>query len=106
MDGPITALQTLGCDWFLHRFPEVNFLKLTDNNQIFRNDFTCIDYNLCKISSQIIECKIFDPYDFLEMNGLLLFYSDSRFQINFLYLTTEGLWRTYRLKDVETRLFL
>ena len=26
----------------LHRFIEVNFSKLTDSNQIFRNDFVCL----------------------------------------------------------------
>ena len=54
MDGPITALQTLDCDWFVHEFVEVNFSNLTDNNQIFRNDFDSIHDYLCKISSQII----------------------------------------------------
>ena len=70
MDEPITALQTLDGDWSVHWFIEVNFSKLTDKKQIFRNDFDCIHYHLCKISSQIIECKIFAPYDFLEMNSL------------------------------------
>ena len=66
MDGPITALQTLDCDWSVHKFIEVNFSKLTDD-QIFRND--CIHYHLCNIS-QIIECKIFAPYDRLEMDSV------------------------------------
>ena len=52
----------------VHRFIEMYFSKLTNNNQIFRNDFDCIHHHLCKISCQIIECKIFDPYDFLQMN--------------------------------------
>ena len=30
MTGPITALQTLDCDWFVHKFTEANFSKLTD----------------------------------------------------------------------------
>ena len=34
---------------------EMNFSKLTDTNQILRNDFVCIHYHLCKISVQIIE---------------------------------------------------
>ena len=67
MDGPITALQTLDCDWSVHKFTELNFSELTDNNQIFRNDFDWIHYHLCKISSQIIECKFFAPCDFLEI---------------------------------------
>ena len=70
MDGPITALQPLDCNWSVHKFIEVNFSNLTGNNQIFRNDFDCINYHLCKMSSNIIECKIFTPYDFLEMNSL------------------------------------
>ena len=70
MDGPITVLQTLDCDWTAHKFIGVNFSKLTDNNQIFRNDFDCIHYHICKISSKIIECKTFAPYYFLEMNSI------------------------------------
>ena len=54
MEQPITALQTTDCNWLLHRFIEVNFSKLTDSNQIFRNDFIDLHYDLCKISSQII----------------------------------------------------
>ena len=41
-----------------------------DNNQIFRNDFVCIHYHLCKITPQIIDCQIIAPYDFLKMNYL------------------------------------
>ena len=52
------------------RFIGVNFSKLTHNNQIFRNDFVCNHYHLCKFSAQTIECNIFTPYDFI----LLLFY--------------------------------
>ena len=70
MDGPITTLQTHDCDWSVHKFIKVNFSKLKDNNQIFRNDFDCISYHLCKISSQIIESTISAPYDFLEMNSI------------------------------------
>ena len=70
MDEPITALQTVDCYWFVLKFIDMNFLKLTDNNQIFRNDFDCILYRLCTISYKITECKIFAPYDFLEMNSI------------------------------------
>ena len=56
--GPVTAFQTLGCDWSLYKFIEVNLSKLTHNNQIFKNDFICIHYHLCKTLSQITECKI------------------------------------------------
>ena len=68
----ITALQTLDCDWSVHKLIEMNFSKLTDNKLIFSNDFDCTQYHLCEISSQIIECKIFPPYDFLEINSLEL----------------------------------
>ena len=49
-----TSLGTLGCDWSLDNstvYIEVNFSKLTQNNQIFRNDFVYIQYHLCKISA-------------------------------------------------------
>ena len=71
MARPITTLQTLDSDWAPHKFIEVNFSKLTDSNQIFRIDFVHIHYHLCEISTQIIEFKIFAPYDFLEMNSLV-----------------------------------
>ena len=72
MGEPITALQTLDCDWSPHKFIEENFSKLTDSNQIFTLDFVCIHYHPCEISPQIIECEIFAPYDFFEMNSLSL----------------------------------
>ena len=81
MDGPITALQTPDCDWAVHKFIEVNISKLTDNNQILRNDFDCIHYHLYKIS-QIIKCKMFAPSDFLEMNSITT------------YSTWSGAWFT------------
>ena len=56
-------------DWFDHKFIDVNFSKFTDANQIFRNDFDCIHYHLCTISSRIIECKDFAPYNFLEIDS-------------------------------------
>ena len=49
---------------------EVNFSKLTDNNQIFKNGSDCINYQFCKIQSQYNECEIFAPYDFLEINSI------------------------------------
>ena len=52
----------------LYKFTEVNFSKLTHNNEFFRNDFVCIHYRLWKILSQIIECKMFARYDFLKIN--------------------------------------
>ena len=56
MDGTITALQTLDCDWSVYKFIEVIFSKLTDNNQILRNDFdftfiiTSVKYHLKLLS--------------------------------------------------------
>ena len=46
------------------------FIEVNGQQPNFRNDFVCIHYHLCEISSQIIECKIFAPYDFLEMNSI------------------------------------
>ena len=43
------------------------FSELTDGNQIFRNDFVCIYYNLWKLSTLIIKCIIFVPYDFMQL---------------------------------------
>ena len=51
MEKPITALQTPDCDWLRHRLIEVNFSKLTASNKIFRNEFVCLHYRLCKISA-------------------------------------------------------
>ena len=48
------------------KFEKGKFLKVTDNNQIFRNDLIFIHYYSCKISAYIIECIIFTPYDFLQ----------------------------------------
>ena len=61
MEQPITAGYLEGCDWLLHRFIEVNFSKSTNSNQIFRNNFVCLYYYLCKISTQINECIFFIP---------------------------------------------
>ena len=61
MAQPITALQTPDCDWLRLWFIEVNFSKLTDSNQIFKNDFVCLYYHLCKISTQINKCNIILP---------------------------------------------
>ena len=58
LNPPVPHHQTNGH----HRVIEVNFSKLTNNNRIFRNDFNCIHYHLCKIY-QIIECTIFAPYE-------------------------------------------
>ena len=57
VEGPITTLLTLDCDWALDSFIEANLAKLTYNNQIFGNDFVSINYHLCKISTPIIENK-------------------------------------------------
>ena len=56
---PITVGCLEGCDWLLHRFKEVNFSKLADSNQIFRNYFVYLHDHLCEISLEIIGCIIF-----------------------------------------------
>ena len=47
----------------------VNFIKLTDSNQIFRNEFVCIHYHLWEISHKIIECKSFNSL----MNSITIY---------------------------------
>ena len=69
MGGPISELQIFDCDFSLLKFIRVNFSKLTGRH-IFRIDFGFIQYHLWEISSQIIECKIFAPYDLFDMNSL------------------------------------
>ena len=70
MDGPITALQTLDCDWSLYKFIDMNFSKLTHNNQIFRNDFVCIYYPSVKYHLKFLNAKIFASRDLLEISSL------------------------------------
>ena len=65
MGGPITALQTLDCDWSLHKFIEVNFSKVTDTTK-----FSGMNLFAFITTSVKIECKIFAPNDFLEMNSI------------------------------------
>ena len=57
LEGPITVERLKCWTLFLDKFIEVNFLTLTHNNQIFRNDFVSIHYHLCNILPQIIDCK-------------------------------------------------
>ena len=73
MEQPITVRLTPDCDWLLHRFVELYFSKLTDSNQIFRNDFVYLHYHLWQISSQIIDCTIFAPYE-LSMTTIYILY--------------------------------
>ena len=40
--------RAVTCDWSRTSFIESNFSKLTDSNQIFRNDFVCITYHICE----------------------------------------------------------
>ena len=51
-----------------NKFIEVNISKLTHSKRFFGIDFVCINYHHCKI--YIIECKIFAPYDLIEINSL------------------------------------
>ena len=76
MEQPITALQTPDCDWLLHRFIEVNFSKLTKNNQIFKNDFVYLHDYLCEILSAIMECIVFAPYKFYKTTIYSIVYSE------------------------------
>ena len=61
MDGPITALQTLDCDWSVHKFIEVNFLKLADNNQIFWNDLITFFITSGKYHLKLLIAKFLLP---------------------------------------------
>ena len=54
--------------WDIHlyklilEFREVNFLNITVKNQIFRNDFLCINYNRCKTNNIKFSGIIFDKH--------------------------------------------
>ena len=41
----------------IHKILAASFARLTDSKKIFRIHFVCIQYHLCEISCQIIECK-------------------------------------------------
>ena len=70
MEQPITALKNTPL-WLVAPYVYGdNLSKLTDSNQIFRNDFGG-NYHLCKIWSQIIECIIFASYE--PYNNYLLY---------------------------------
>ena len=64
---------------------EVNFSKLKDSNQIFRNDFVCINCRICKISTQIIKCIIFtiECYFMANTSYSMVEISDISKQFNF-----------------------
>ena len=59
MGGPITVEHLKCCDFFPHKFKQVNFSKLTDSNKIYRIDFVSIHYHLCEISYLVIELNFF-----------------------------------------------
>ena len=79
-DQSQSSARIEGCDWPRSSFIELNFSKLTNGNQIIRNYFVCILYNLCKMLSPIIECMFFIrdflPWTFYNNNcalyGILL----------------------------------
>ena len=50
------------CDWLDAAIID-NSSNLTHKNQILKIDFICSPRRFCKISSQIIECKTFAPYE-------------------------------------------
>ena len=59
----------------IHKLIEMNFSKLTDDSQIFRNDFDCIYYiTSVKYHLKLLSAKFFGPYDFLEMNSKNIYY--------------------------------
>ena len=60
MDGPITALQMLDCDWLVHKFIELNFSKLMDNNEF--SGITLIAFVITSVKYHL--------NDFLEMDSL------------------------------------
>ena len=59
IEGPITVERSKCCDWSLDKFMQVNFSKLSNSNQIFRNNFVCILYHLCENRAHNVESKIF-----------------------------------------------
>ena len=80
MDGPITVERLKCCDWSVHKFIEVNFSKLTDSNQIFRNHFVGIYYHLGEISTQVNECKIFwSIWTLYNYNCCMMIYTELNF---------------------------
>ena len=61
MEQPITVGCLEGCDWLLHRFIEVNFSKLTDSNQIFRNDCLPLLSSANKFQLKLMRANFFLP---------------------------------------------
>ena len=67
IDGPITALQTLDCDWSVHKFI---FLQVNGQQPNFQEWLWL--HSLSPLQNIISNCwvKIFAHYDFLEINSL------------------------------------
>ena len=61
MVAPITVSCLEGCNWLLHRFTEVKFLKLTDINQIFRNAFVRHYFTSVKFKLKLLSTNFFLP---------------------------------------------
>ena len=66
----ITVERLEGCDWSRSSFKEVNFSKLKNSNQIFRNDFVCIHYPPGEMSAKIIKWNFFTPYELSMYNTI------------------------------------
>ena len=66
MEQPISVGCLESCDWLLHRFIDVNFSKLMDSNQIFRNNFISLYFILVKFQFKLISAIFFSLYDFLQ----------------------------------------
>ena len=80
IEEPITVMWLKRCDWSCYKFIEVNFSKLKDSNQIFRNEFVCIHASV-KFQLKLLSVK-FLPLNELSitiylLNGVTTLYSHS-----------------------------
>ena len=87
----LTLSENLGYEQAHSAFTQVKLSKSTHNNQISRKGIVFSHYHICKFSAQIIECKIFAPYElnltkYSQLATLIL-----TFQIPLILLTTATL---------------
>ena len=68
----------------------MNFSKLSDSNQIFRNDFICIHYDLCKISTQNIQFNFFAPRELAITTAIFKLPSVTRCQPLLVPVVSDG----------------
>ena len=57
--APLAVECLQHCDCSLDKFIEVKFSKLTESNQIFRNDLNSIHYHFCKTPGEETQCFIY-----------------------------------------------